>query len=131
MLPTRISARSTCQHGARRGPLRPSSRWPQKPSFGDTASLGNCAARLVTASSVSSDTPASGDQVEYLAANPRQVSPGHTAEPPHEFERVCERVSPTWSCRLGRGPPCRDEFRPGRESVLVTVVGHETPRRTP
>jgi hypothetical protein len=25
-------------------------------------------------------------------------------------------------CRLGRGPR-RDEFRPGRESVLVTVVG--------
>ncbi|MFI7701493.1 hypothetical protein [Nonomuraea sp. NPDC049480] len=41
-------------------------------------------------------------------------------------------------CRLGRGRPRRDEFRPGGESVLVTVVGrsydaarHETPRRTP
>ncbi|MFG1707382.1 hypothetical protein ACFLIM_29700 [Nonomuraea sp. M3C6] len=57
--------------------------------------------------------------------------------------------------RLGRGRPRRDEFRPGRESVPVTVVGrsygteqqrsrddaagrntaraarHETPRRTP
>ena len=38
-------------------------------------------------------------------------------------------------CRLGRGrSPAADEFRPGRESVLVTVVGlhsilprHETP----
>jgi ribonuclease BN (tRNA processing enzyme) len=28
--------------------------------------------------------------------------------------------------RLGRGRPCRDEFRPGRESVLVTVVGRRT-----
>jgi hypothetical protein len=26
-------------------------------------------------------------------------------------------------CGLGRGRPCRDEFGPGRESVLVTVVG--------
>src|SRR5206468_5735744 len=29
-------------------------------------------------------------------------------------------------CRLGRGRPCRGEFRPGRESVLVTVVGRRT-----
>src|SRR6266704_1704544 len=29
-------------------------------------------------------------------------------------------------CRLGRGRPRRDEFRPGRASILVTVVGRRT-----
>src|SRR5215203_3239386 len=33
-------------------------------------------------------------------------------------DRVRELVSPTWSYRLGRAPPWRDEFQPSRESFL-------------
>src|SRR5512132_3286198 len=58
---------------------------------------------------------------------------GRTRLPPRELLAARPRFSPQSACvnlsarrgpcRLGRGRPRRDEFRPGRASVLVTVVG--------